>query len=46
MKTLRSRCGARGFSMIEVLVALVVTLIGLFAMLGLNLRAFLTESES
>jgi type IV pilus assembly protein PilV len=37
---------ARGFSMIEVLVALVVTLIGLFAMLGLNLRAFQTESES
>jgi type IV pilus assembly protein PilV len=32
--------------MIEVLVALVVTLIGLFAMLGLNLRAFQTESES
>lgn len=41
-----SRRGARGFSMIEVLVALVVTLIGLFAMLGLNLRAFQTESES
>ncbi len=42
----RPRRGERGFSMIEVLVALVVTMIGLFAMLGLNLRAFQTESEA
>jgi type IV pilus assembly protein PilV len=32
--------------MIEVLVALVVTLIGLFAMLGMNLRSYQAESES
>jgi type IV pilus assembly protein PilV len=36
----------RGASMIEVLVALVITLIGLFAMLGLNLRSYQAESES
>lgn len=32
--------------MVEILVALVITLIGLFAMLGLNLRSFQAESES
>jgi type IV pilus assembly protein PilV len=32
--------------MIEILVALVITLIGLFGLLGFNLRAFQTESES
>ena len=32
--------------MIEILVALVITLIGLFGMLGFNLRAFQAESES
>ena len=42
--TLRSR--QRGASMIEVLVALVITLIGLFAMLGMNLRSYQAESES
>lgn len=35
-----------GATMIEVLVALVVTLFGLFAMLGLNMRSFLAETES
>jgi type IV pilus assembly protein PilV len=40
------RSGSRGATMIEILVALVITMIGLFAMLGLNLRAYQTESES
>jgi type IV pilus assembly protein PilV len=37
---------ARGVTMIEILVAVVITVFGLFAMLGLNLRSFQTESES
>jgi type IV pilus assembly protein PilV len=32
--------------MIEVLVALVITLLGLFALLGVNMRAYRAESES
>lgn len=36
----------RGATMIEVLVALIVTLIGLFGLLGFNLKAYQTESES
>lgn len=45
-RSISPRSRSRGVSMIEILVALVITLIGLFAMLGLNLRAFQTESES
>jgi len=37
---------ARGATMIEVLVALVVTLFGLFALLGINMRGYRAESES
>lgn len=41
------RSGAqRGVTMIEILVALVITLIGLFSLIGFNLRAYQTESES
>lgn len=36
----------RGVALIEILVALVVTLFGLFALLGLSLKLFQTESES
>jgi type IV pilus assembly protein PilV len=42
----RRRSLERGATMIEILVALVVTLFGLFAMLGLNLRTYRAESES
>lgn len=38
--------GMRGVTMIENLVALVVTMFGLFALLGFNMRAFNVESES
>lgn len=41
-----ARARQRGLTMIENLVALVVTMFGLFAMLGFNLRAFVAESES
>ena len=37
---------ARGVALIEILVALVVTLFGLFALLGLSLKVFQTEAES
>jgi type IV pilus assembly protein PilV len=46
MTTPRTRRSQRGASMIEVLVALVVTLFGLFAMLGLNMRSYIAETES
>ena len=45
-RQLQRRRTARGATMVEILVALVITLIGLFAMLGLNLRSFQAESES
>lgn len=41
-----SRAKNRGVTMIENMVALIITMFGLFALLGFNLRAFKTESES
>jgi type IV pilus assembly protein PilV len=42
----RRRPISRGVTMIEILIALVITVFGLFAMLGLNLRSYQAESES
>ena len=40
------RSQVRGVTMVEILVSLVITLFGIFGLLGFNLRAFQTESES
>lgn len=42
----RARRHLHGATMIEILVALVITLLALFAMLGLNIRSIQAESES
>lgn len=45
-RPISGRARNRGVTLIENLVALVVTMFGLFALLGFNLRAFVAESES